>query len=217
MKKILLMAMICLILFASLMPLLKSGSVTDEEISKDGAVDIAINALETHFDVLREDFVYEHLDAAFTIDSENDYGAPADQPYWKIRFGWGQAYGVAISKTGEVIALQGPGTPYYPINSTIFDNCTPGTPNEKTASLQKIKDTALEALQLQKGSIELEAAASDIQFVINEWYMWGEEPVWIVTLSVDGTEKWHVLLSNEGIALDIASEGKLFDCSCFLH
>ena len=192
-------------------------NVSYADIDKADAVDIAIDALETHFDVHREDFVHNNLDAVFVIDTENYYGAPTDQPYWKIRFGWGQAYGVAISNEGDVIALQGPGTPYYPISSTVFDNCTPGTPNEKSASQQMVKDIALEALQLQEYDVALDAMEVDIQLVVNEWYMWGEEPVWIVVLSSADEENWYVLLSNEGLVLDIASEGKLFDCSCFLH
>lgn len=197
--------------------ILAIGNVSYADIGKDEAIDIAVDALEMHFDVHRGDFIYNHLDAVFTIDTENYYGAPLDQPYWKIRFGWGQAYGVAISTEGDVIALQGPGTPYYPINSTIFDNCAPGTPDEKTASLQMIKDTAINALQIKGYNVDFGTIEVDIQFVVNEWYMWGEEPVWIVTLSSADEENWCVLLSNEGLVLDIASEGKLFDCSCFLH
>lgn len=197
--------------------ILAVGNVSFADIDKEEAVNIAIDALEMHFDVHREDFIHNNLDAVFVIDTENYYGAPTDQPYWKIRFGWGQAYGVAISNEGDVIALQGPGTPYYPINSTIFDNCTPGTPNEKSASRQMVKDTALEALQLQEYDVTLDTMEVDIQLVDNEWYMWGEEPVWIVTLSSADEENWYMLLSNEGLVLDLASEGKLFDCSCFLH
>ncbi|MDD6050709.1 MAG: hypothetical protein PUC00_05495 [Clostridiales bacterium] len=197
--------------------ILAIGNVSYADIGKDEAIDIAVDALEMHFDVHREDFIHNNLDAVFVIDTENYYGAPTDQPYWKIRFGWGQAYGVAISNEGDVIALQGPGTPYYPINSTIFDNCTPGTPNEKSASRQMVKDTALEALQLQEYDVTIDTMEVDIQLVDNEWYMWGEEPVWIVTLSSADEENWYVLMSNEGLVLDIASEGKLFDCSCFLH
>ena len=197
--------------------ILAVGNVSFADIDKEEAVNIAIDALEMHFDVHREDFIHNNLDAVFIIDTENYYGAPTDQPYWKIRFGWGQAYGVAISNEGDVIALQGPGTPYYPINSTIFDNCTPGTPNEKSASRQMVKDTALEALQLQEYDVTLDTMEVDIQLVDNEWYMWGEEPVWIVTLSSADEENWYMLLSNEGLVLDLASEGKLFDCSCFLH
>ena len=197
--------------------ILAVGNVSFADIDKEEAVNIAIDALEMHFDVHREDFIHNNLDAVFVIDTENYYGAPTDQPYWKIRFGWGQAYGVAISNEGDVIALQGPGTPYYPISSTVFDNCTPATPNEQSASRQMVKDTALEALQLLEYDGALDAVEVDIQLVVNEWYMWGEEPVWIVTLSSADEENWYMLLSNEGLVLDLASEGKLFDCSCFLH
>lgn len=185
------------------------------QMTKLDALNIARSALTECFHVSLEELNVKPYDIVFTIDIENEYGAPREVPFWKVGFGYGQAYGAAISADGAVIAVRGPGTPYYPVGSKILDGAVPAVWTMAACSPAEAEKQARKAVADQIPAEE--TLWADCNLVNSPWYMWGEEPVWIVTLTAGAADAWYVLLTQDGTLLDAAAEGKLFDTVCYLH
>lgn len=90
---------------------------------------------------------------------------------------------------------------------------------QMTAQLHSYDATEAEALEAARAALvakagliqgEADAYAARAEFVYSVWYNWGEEPVWLVTFSVNGAPIYKVLLGYDASYIDWAPAGQQF-------
>jgi len=114
-----------------------------------------------------------------------------------------------------------------PYQQILADTATP-TPEsaagtlvmeQMTAQLHSYDATEAEALAAAKAALEnysglpqgeAEVYAARAEFVYSVWYNWGEEPVWLVTFSVNGVAEYKVLLGYDASYIDWAPADEQF-------
>ncbi len=185
----------------------------EKDLTREEAVDRAKKAATTMFSVTEEELSGMVLDAIFAADAYNDYGVPADEPFWTVEFGYGYAYRVYMTRHGEMLGLIGPQTTFYRWGSELAEGAVEATPGANDVTREQAVTEAMSALTeiMNIPSESVQAMDATTRFVYCDSYCFGKEPVWIVSWSRQGEAAWNILLGYDGSYIDAEPAGKLFD------
>ena len=184
------------------------------DLSRAQAVQQARDAILSKFSISEEELDALTVDAIFAQEAHNLYGAPADEPFWIVEFGYGYAYRVYMTRAGEMLGIMGPQTEFIRWERGILDGATEAVPGVHDAArevaVQNARSALTEIMNLSEDEVQaLDAAA---KFVYSDLYcLGGKEPVWIVSWSQKGQVLWNVLLGYDGSYMDAEPAGKVFD------
>lgn len=185
----------------------------NQDLTRNEAVDRAREATLAMFSVSPQELDNMPIDAIFSVDAYNTVGAPVNEPFWQVMFGYGSAYRVYMTRNGEMLGIEGPHTQYYFWGSELTHNATPATPGLHDITREQAIVEANNALTeiMNVTHEEINALDATTQFLYSDWYCRGDEPVWLVTLSKQGVVQWNVLLGYDGSYIDAEPAGKMFD------
>lgn len=185
----------------------------NQDLSRNEAVDLAREATQAMFSVSPQALDNMPIDAIFSADAYNAVGVPANEPFWQVMFGYGNAYRVYMTRNGGMLGIEGPHTQYYCWGSKLTHNAIPATPSVHDITREQAIAEAGNALTEIMNVTHEEIGAMDAttQFFYSDWYCRGDEPVWLVTLSRQGVVQWNVLLGYDGSYIDAEPAGKVFD------
>lgn len=185
----------------------------NHDLSRDEAVARAREATLAMFSVSPQELDHMPIDAIFSVDAYNTVGAPVNEPFWQVMFGYGGAYRVYMTRNGEMLGIEGPHTQYYFWGSELTHNATPATPGPHDITHEQAIAEANNALTeiMNVSHEEINAMDATTQFLYSDWYCRGDEPVWLVSLSKKGVVQWNVLLGYDGSYIDAEPGGKMFD------
>lgn len=185
----------------------------DNDLNREEAVARAMEAAVAMFSVTEEELSDKVKDAIFAADAYNDYGVPADEPYWIVEFGNGYAYRVCMTRNGELLGLKAPQTQVYRWGSELAEGATDAEPGANDVTREQAITEARNALtEITNVPVEsVQAMDVTTRFVYCDSYCRGHEPVWIVSWSRQGEPAWNVLLGYDGSYIDAEPAGKLFD------
>lgn len=191
----------------------------ETDISRDEAIDIAKSCVLTMFSLDEAQLNEMSVDAIFSIDPCNTVGASSDEPFWEIDFGYGLAYRIYMTRTGELLGLSGPTTQFYPWNCEMDAGAIAAEITSDCVSTDTAITEARSALGeiLNVSYVDLDSMEVTAKFISSELYCNGKEPVWMITWSDHGKIKWNVLLGYDGSYIDAEPAGKLFDCVLRQH
>ncbi|MEG0493141.1 MAG: hypothetical protein RR696_08040, partial [Clostridia bacterium] len=186
----------------------KGGDLTREE-----AVAHARDAVLNMFSISEEELDSMGTDAIFSEDAYNTYGAPKDEPFWIVEFGYGMAYRVYMTRSGEMLGIMGPQTQLIAWGRNIMDGSTEAIPGEHDATreqaVQNARSTLTEIINLSYE--DADALDATAHFLYSDLYCCGEEPVWLVNWSSQGEDRWQTLLGYDASYMDVEPAGKIFD------
>lgn len=181
------------------------------DLNRDQAVAHARKVLLDVFDV-DQDYLdsLPVQDAVFSA-GYNQFGLPEDEPFWTIQLGYG--FFAHMTRNGEMLQISA-NTVDIPWGVDIMTSSRFVEPSEYDATREEVTQSSRDALtELGRFCLtdaELEAMIPAAQFFWNEYYQFGEEPVWLVTWSLEGEPKYQVLLTYDAKLLDVVHYGKLF-------
>lgn len=95
-----------------------------QDLTRDEAVARAREAVLTMFSIEPAELDQMVVDAIFAVDAYNTVGAPLDEPFWEVDFGYGLAYRVYMTRHGEMLGMMGPKTLFYPWNCAMDEGAT---------------------------------------------------------------------------------------------
>lgn len=186
---------------------------SDTDITRNEAIDIAKKSVLAMFSLEEDQLNAMSVDAIFSMDPYNTVGAPSDEPFWEINFGYGLAYRIYMTRTGEMLGVSGPKTEFYPWNCEIDAGAKAAEVSADCVST----DIAIAEARSALGEImnvpytDLDFMEATAKLIYCDLYCNGEEPVWLITWSNHGEVKWNVLLGFDGSYIDAEPAGKLFD------
>lgn len=185
------------------------------DLTREQAVAHAREALLMMFDI-NADYL-NALPAGETVFRAewNTYGIPEDEPYWTIRIGSGsEGHWVDMTREGRILALSAPGTTQILWGEDILSQSRLVEPGEHDATREQAilasRSPLTELGSFSLTDAEVDAMTATAQLLWNDHYQWGDEPVWIVTWSVEGNPQYQVLLTYDAQFLDAMHYGKLF-------
>lgn len=187
---------------------------SETDVTREEAIGIARKSVLAMFTLEEAQLNEMSVDAIFSIDPYNTVGAPSDEPFWEINFGYGLAYRIYMTRTGEMLGVSGPMTEYYPWNCEIDEGARAANVSSDCVST----DIAITEARSALGEIinvpytNLDIMEVTAKYIYCDLYCNGEEPVWLITWSDHGEVKWNVLLGFDGSYIDAEPAGKLFDC-----
>lgn len=187
---------------------------SETDVTREEAIGIARKSVLAMFSLEEAQLNEMSVDAIFSIDPYNTVGAPSDEPFWEINFGYGLAYRIYMTRTGEMLGVSGPMTEFYRWGCEIDE----GAKEAKVSSNCASTDVAIDEAKSALGEImnipytSLDTMEVTAKFIYCDLYCNGEEPVWLITWSDHGEVKWNVLLGFDGSYIDAEPAGKLFDC-----
>ncbi len=185
----------------------------EEDLTREEAVRQAKQAVLSMFSVSEESLDDLVIDAIFSVSESNTVGAPLDEPFWEVDFGYGYAYRIYMTRNGEMLGISGPQTAFYAWNIDIWEGTMEATPSSYDAdietALHNASDALTEIMNVPYESVAAMDAAA--KFVYSDLYCFGDEPVWLISWSCQGEVKWNVLLGYDGSLIDVEPAGKLFD------
>lgn len=177
----------------------------DGDIGQDEAIALARDVLHEKFE-LDGALDTATVQATFLI-SPAEYG---DTPVWMVEFTdperFHHAYRVVLDNEGNLLLYAAPGTPEY--TESADDIAQAETlPSAFDASEEEI----LRAAQEKYGSLGTEDVHLEAQFLYDERYNAGYEPVWIVRFTAgDGELVYRMLFTYDGRYMDGAAAGQEF-------
>ena len=183
------------------------------DLIREEAVALARKAVLDVFTVEEAALDSMVIDAIFSIGPTNDYGAPPDEPFWQVDFGYGMAYRVYMTRDGKMLGLSAPQTLYIPWGFDVMEDAMIVEPGHNDATRETAIQNARNALTEVKkiSNDQIESMDATAQFFYSDYYCNGEEPVWLVTWSKVGQPVWRVLLGYDGSLIDVEPAGKFFD------
>lgn len=209
------------VLYTSLLE--KYGELTDSwptyaipgqtDIDREQAISQAREAVLSKFSISEETLDQMTTDAIFAADAYNTVGAPTDEPFWTIEFGYGLAYRIYMSRAGEMLGIMGPQTQFIVWGRNVMDGCTDATSGEQDASREQAIAEARNALTeiMNVDAADVDAMDATAYFFYSDLYAHGSEPVWLVMWSQKGNIAWQVLLGYDASYIDAEPAGKVFD------
>lgn len=176
-----------------------------EDIQQDEAISLARNALREKFG-LNGELDAATVNATFLI-SPMEYG---NTPVWIVEFSdpdrFRHAYRVVLDQDGNLILYAAPNTPEYTENTNDIAQ-SETMPSSYDASEEEI----LHAAQDKYGFSGIDGVRLEAQFVYDERYNAGYEPVWIVLFtSEDGKPVYQMLFTYDGQYMDGVPAGQEF-------
>lgn len=147
----------------------------------------------------------------FMSQGYNDYGLPADEPYWYIEFGDAK-FTAAMTRVGNLLMVHAQGTQDLMWGIDPLSSAQIVTPSPNEVSYEDALSFAHNALTevVNISASEVDSMNATAQLYLSHRYVRGKEPVWIITYSTNETTEWRVLLTHDGKYLDAAPQGKEF-------
>lgn len=192
---------------------------SETDVTREEAIGIARKSVLAMFTLEEAQLNEMSVDAIFSIDPYNTVGAPSDEPFWEINFGYGLAYRIYMTRTGEMLGVSGPMTEFYRWGCEIDEGAKEAEVSSNCASTDVAIDEAKSALGeiMNIPYTSLDTMEVTAKFIYCDLYCNGEEPVWLITWSDHGEVKWNVLLGYDGSYIDAEPAGKLFDAVLRKH
>lgn len=192
---------------------------SETDVTREEAIGIARKSVLAMFTLEEAQLNEMSVDAIFSIDPYNTVGAPSDEPFWEINFGYGLAYRIYMTRTGEMLGVSGPTTEFYRWGCEIDEGAKEAEVSSNCASTDVAIDEAKSALGeiMNIPYTSLDTMEVTAKFIYCDLYCNGEEPVWLITWSDHGEVKWNVLLGYDGSYIDAEPAGKLFDAVLRKH
>ncbi len=183
------------------------------DLSREQAISRAREVMLAKFSISPEALDALVVDAIFAEGGYHPFGAPKDEPFWIVEFGYGMAYRAYMTRTGEMIALAGPQTQMIPWGVSPMHEARIATPGEHDATREEAIANARNALtEIMNVSYEdVDAMDATAYFFYSGFYCHGTEPVWLVLWSSRGETMWQVLLGYDGSYMDAEPASKIFD------
>lgn len=184
-----------------------------DDLTREQAVTRAKDAVLSMFSISEAALDAMGTDAIFSVDEYNAYGAPKDEPFWIVEFGYGLAYRVYMTRTGEMLGIMGPQTQLIAWGRNVTDGSTEAIPGEHDATRDQAVLQARNALTeiMNVPYTDVDAMDATAYFFYSDLYAKGDEPVWLVVWSNQGQNLWQVLLGYDGSHIDVEPAGKVFD------
>lgn len=183
------------------------------DLSRTQAVEQARDAVLSKFSISEEELDALTIDAIFAADAYNSYGVSANDPFWIVEFGYGDAYRVYMTKTGDMLGVMGPQTTWIPWGAGLMDGAVAATPGiydvTREEAILHARSALLEVVNLSDN--EVSSMDASARFIYDGRYCDGKEPVWIVSWNRMGKVLWNVLLGYDGSYIDAEPTGKMFD------
>lgn len=184
------------------------------DLTREQAVARARDAVLAKFSITQEELDAMTVNGIFAQDAYNGYGAPKDEPFWIVEFGYGYAYRVYMTRAGEMLGIMGPQTVFIPWGESVMESAVEAVPGEHDVSyevaVQEAEDALTEIMNVSAEMVQQMVATA--HFFYSDRYFGGFEPVWLVTWSLKGENQWQVLLGYDGRYLDAGPAGKILSC-----
>ena len=156
---------------------------SDTDITRNEAIGIAKKSVLAMFSLEEDQLNAMSVDAIFSIDPYNTMGAPSDEPFREINFGYGLAYRIYMTRTGKMLGVSGPKTEFYPWNCEIDAGAKAAEVSADCVST----DIAIAEARSALGEImnvpytDLDFMEATAKLIYCDLYCNGEEPVWLIT------------------------------------
>lgn len=152
-------------------------------------------------------------DVNFAADACNPFSVPESEPFYIVEFGYGYAYRVYTTQTGEMLGIMGPQTMLISWGTGLLDGAAAATPGShdvtRGEAIRNTQNALLEVANLPAD--EVYAMDARARFAYHDLYCYGQEPVWVVSWSKEGEVLWNVLWGYDGSYMDAELAGKVFD------
>lgn len=152
-------------------------------------------------------------DVNFAADACNSFSVPESKPFYIVEFGYGYAYRVYMTQTGEMLGIMGPQTMLISWGTGLLDGAAAATPGSHDVTRgEAIRNTQNALLDMANlPADEVYAMDARARFAYHDLYCHGQEPVWGVSWSKEGEVLWNVLWGYDGSYMDAEPAGKVFD------
>lgn len=119
-------------------------------------------------------------DVNFAADACNPFGVPESEPFYIVEFGYGYAYRVYMTQTGEMLGIMGTQTMLISWGTGLLNGAAAATPGSHDVTRgEAIRNTQNALLDMANlPADEVYAMDARARFVYHDLYCHGQEPVW---------------------------------------